>query len=165
MVLMSGVTVVNRSVEEVWALICDLKAVPSWAGNVKRAKWTTKKKDGRGVGAKFNQTQHEGLVDVVYNGEVLESVVNTKRVTVVRHQSYEVFVTFELAAEDVPANEGGQKGAKRTRVTMTVDVPSNTWLQYFTAPLATLLSKWTMPKQVEAFRLAAEGYVVREEKE
>lgn len=166
MVLMSGVTIVNRSIEDVWRFICDLKAIPSWASNVKRAKWTSPKKAGRGAGAKYNQTQHEGLSDVVYAGEVLESVQNVKRATVVRYQSYEVFVTFELAPEEAVATDGDQQGQKRTRVTMTVDVPSNTWLQYLTAPLASLLSKLTMPKQVEAFRAAADAYVARnDEKE
>lgn len=161
MVLMSGTTIVAKPIEEVWRFICDLNAIPSWASNVKRAKWTSPKKDGRGVGAKFNQTQHEGLSDVIYVGEVLESVQNVKRATVVKYQSYEVFVTFELAAAEQVTDNEGREGPQRTQVTMTVNVPSNTWLQYLTAPLASLLSKLTMPKQVEAFRVAAEAYVAR----
>ena len=161
MVLMSGVTVVSRKVEDVWALINDLKALPSWAQNVRRAKWTSPKKNGRGVGATFKQTQHEGISDVVYEGEVLEWVANSKRVTVVRQGSYEVFVTFELVPVDVPASEEGADPEQHTQVTMTVNVPSNTWLQYLVAPVALALSRWTMPQQVESFRKAAVAYQAR----
>lgn len=158
MVLMSGVVMVPRGVDDVWAFINDLKALPSWAQNVRRAKWTTPKKDGRGVGAKFNQTQYEGLSEIVYKGEVLESVEKVKRATVVRDGSYEVFVTFELAAVDVEGTEDGVAPVQHTRVTMTVNVPSNTWLQYLFAPLATLISKMTMPNQLNAFATAASAY-------
>lgn len=162
MVLMSGVTVVPRPVNEVWAFINDLKALPSWAQNVRRAKWTSPKKDGRGVGATFNQTQHEGLSDVVYAGEVLEYAVNVKRSTVVRYQAYEVFVTFDLAPVDVAATEDGQAAVQHTQVTMTVNVPANTWLQWAFAPLSALISKLTMSSQMETFKKAALAYQVRD---
>lgn len=158
---MSGLIVVPRKVSDVWAFINDLKALPSWAQNVRRAKWTSPKKDGRGVGATFNQTQHEGLSDVVYAGEVLEWELNVKRSTVVRYQAYEVFVTFELAPVDVPATEEGQPPSQHTQVTMTVNVPANTWLQWAMAPVSAFISKLTMSSQAETFKKAAVAYAVR----
>jgi uncharacterized protein YndB with AHSA1/START domain len=158
MVLMSGSTVVYRKVEDVWKFINDLKALPSWAQSVRRAKWTSKKADGRGVGAKFNQTQHEGLSDIVYAGEVLEYVVNKRRATVVRHESYEVFVSIDLEPVEAEATDDGQKPLEYTKVTMTVNVPSNTWLQWILSPVASLISKWTMNSQLELFKTKANAY-------
>lgn len=156
---MSGTTTVSRKVEDVWAFVNDLKALPTWAQSVKRAKWTSKKDQGRGVGATFNQTQHEGLSDIVYSGEVLEYEVNKLRTTVVRHESYEVFVKLQLEPVTVNGSEG--KPEEHTKITMTVNVPSNTWLQWTLVPIAWVLSKMTMPSQMETLRKAATAYEVR----
>lgn len=165
MVLSSGTIVVDKSLDDVWAFVCDLKAIPKWATNVKRAKWTTPKKEGRGVGAKYNQTQREGISDVVYEGEVLESVVNERRATVVRYQSYEVFVTFDLAAIPTDAKTSDKSVPKQTQVTMTVNVPSNTWLQYFCVPLALLITRFTMPKQMTVLKRAIEEHIKRKDQD